>query len=94
MARSRRHAAPDPTVSRTEVARAIGKTPGQTQDLLQRTGLHRRYAHLKVGKPPQYDQRVIDVLHAVLEQPHRPLEGPEADWLSQWLQRGGDAHAP
>lgn len=82
------------TVTLKEVATAIGKTKRQTFRLLGYTGLRVRYGRLQKGREAQYDKRVIDLLHALLGQPHRPLTGAETDWLSEYINSGGDAHAP
>jgi len=79
-------------VTLTDIATAVGYPPAKTVVILARTGLAGSYVRLRHGRRAVYDQRVIDVLHAVLGQPHRPLEGPESDWLAQWLQRGGETH--
>ncbi len=89
--RTRRHAPPSTRVSLQEISTAIGKKPRATLELMQRTGLYGRFVRFAPGQIA-YDQRVIDLLHAVLGQPHRPLDPGEADWLSQYTS-GGDADA-
>lgn len=91
MTRARRYAPQPSTVSLHNVALAIGYKPTKALRLMQRTGIYGRYARFSGGRVV-FDQQVIDLLHAVLGQPHRPLEGPQADWLAAYTS-GGDAHA-
>lgn len=89
---SRTRHTPGETVSLHALSVATGKKPGVVLHLLRSTGLEARYARTQ-GKRVVFNQRVVDVLHALLGQPHRPLEGDEADWLSSWITSGG-THAP
>lgn len=40
------------------------------------------------GRPTTYDAGVVELLRALLGQPHRQLEPPESDWLSHFLGGG------
>lgn len=46
----------------------------------------------KHGRPPTYEARVIDLILALRDQPHRSVQDPATDWLSEFLS-GGEPHA-
>lgn len=83
MARRSRHESPASTgrVFVAEIARELGVSEVRTRQLLHKywwVGGQRA-----VGDPT-YDASVIEMLRALLGQPHRQVEPPESDWLSEF----------
>ena len=73
-------------VSLPQIAREIDRTPKQTLKLLAKTGYIGM--HPRIGQVRTYDATCLNVLKALLTIPTRAIPSPEADWLTQWLDKG------
>lgn len=67
----------------TQVARELGLSPRLTSKALRKV----RWACPPQGNPPKWDPRVVDLIHAMRGEPHRPLEPVQSDWLARF-QKG------
>lgn len=46
-----------------------------------------KWAFPPVGSPPKWDARVLDLMRAARDEPHRTLESVHSDWLARY-QKG------
>ena len=82
---------PSPEATRrltlAQIAHEIDESVVHTRKLLAKTGFigwKRRGSKRAIT----YDAAALDVLKAMLEQPHRVVSD-DADWLEKWINKGG-----
>lgn len=71
------------TLGLSQVARELGASRKIARKWLAKY----RWAYPPRGIPPRWDARIVDFIHAVRGQPHRPLEPAHQDWLTRY-QKG------
>lgn len=66
----------------TQIARELDLTPDLARKELRRV----RWICPSHGRPPRWDPRVVDLIHALRGEPHRQLEPPHRDWLARYQE--------
>jgi hypothetical protein len=70
------------------ISKEIGRTTVQTQKLLDKAQAVGIKVYCKPGQR-LYDARSVEVVKAMLGQPHRKISAGTDDWLSEWIDQGG-----
>jgi uncharacterized linocin/CFP29 family protein len=81
-------------VSLNQICKEINRTPVQTKKVLKvlgfigiRKSLHTKRMHV------YYDSGALEVIKALLSLPHREVGNAATDWLSQFINNGGEDRA-
>lgn len=69
-----------------QVARELGMTRRYAQKALRKV----EWAIAPQGDPPRYDARLLDLIRAMHDKPHRTLEEAHKDWLARYLEGAHD----
>jgi hypothetical protein len=69
-----------------EIAREIGLDYPKTRCLIARNFRILQPEVVRHGHRVYYNASIVELLKAMLGQPHRDLEGPDSDWLANYLK--------